>query len=251
MTASFQEQLALICDLQKIDLNLHNFKLVLETLPGKLGEVEAAHAAIKGALDAAKSELAEVEKARRTDEGELAAAVDHLRNREAKLYAIKTNKEYQAALKEISEGKRHNREREDRILQAMERIENLTQKITQLEKECADKEVALDTVREAVAKEESEIREHMKGDVERRPGLVGRIDKVLIRKYDFVRQRYAQAVAEVADGICQGCSRRIPPQLFNEMLRRVELKTCPSCQRLIYVEEAKAEQAKAEQVAVD
>lgn len=241
MTASFEEQLALIRELQQIDLNLHNFQLVLNALPERLETVVATYSAVKGELDAARAELSDVEKAKRTDEGELAAAVDHFRNREAKLYAIKTNKEYQAALKEISEGKRQNREREDRILQAMERIEGLMQKITQLEQDCADKETALKAVQEAVAKEDQEIREHMRGDAERRPGVVDLIDKALVRKYDFVRQRYAQAVADVSEGICQGCSRRIPPQLFNEMLRRVELKSCPSCQRLIYVQEAKGE----------
>lgn len=245
MTASFQEQLALLCALQTIDLNLHRCQLLLDALPEKLGEVEAGYLGIRGELEAARAELAGVEKTKRTDEAELAASVDHLRNREAKLYAIKTNKEYQAALKEISEGKKRNREREDRVLQAMERIEGLQQKITQLEKECADKESAFNAVRESVAKDEREIRDRMRSDAEHRPGIVGQIDKAILRKYDFVRQRYAEAVAGVTDGVCRGCSRRIPPQLFNEMLRKVELKACPGCQRLIYVIEVEERDAAA------
>ena len=240
MKAAFEEQLSLIRELQTIDLNLHNLQLKLDALPETVREIAEAHAAAKAELDAAKAEQAEVEKAKRDNESELAASSEHLRTREAKLYAIKTNKEYQAALKEISDGKRVNREREDRVLQAMERLEALTQKIAQLETAFADKDAAYQEKQGALKLEEAAIREQMKGDSAHRPEIVGRIDKMIMRKYDFVRQRYAQAVAGVINGVCQGCSQRIPPQLFNEMLRRTELRACPSCQRLLYVMEVPA-----------
>ena len=244
MKAAFEEQLSLIRELQKIDLTLHNLQQKLESLPESIRETESAYLAVKEELEGARAELSDVEKAKRDDESELALSVEHLRNREAKLYAIKTNKEYQAALKEISDGKRQNREREDRILQHMERIEALAQKIAQLETGFADKKGAFEEKRLVLEKEEGAIREEMKADGERRPELLQRMDKVILRKYDFVRRRYAQAVAEVKNGVCLGCSQRIPPQLFNEMLRHTELKTCPNCQRLIYVEEPAASEKK-------
>lgn len=243
MTAEFQEQLALVCELQEIDLTLHNLKLLLDGLPEKIQEIESIYIAAKTELEATKAELAEVEKAKRSDETDLAASVDHLRTREAKLYAIKTNKEYQAALKEVADGKRANKEREDRILQAMEKIEALTQKTTQLTAEFADKEAAYRKKLEEVKAEEAAVHEKMKADSAHRPDVVARIEKKVLRKYDFVRQRYAMAVAKVSGGVCLGCSTKIPPQLYNEMLRREELKNCPSCQRLIYVVEAPAEAA--------
>lgn len=235
---AFQEQLSLLCELQEIDLSLHNLEQSLKTLPNKMKVVEAAYLAVKTELESTRAELSEVEKAKRSDESDLASSAEHLRVREAKLYAIKTNKEYQAALKEVSEGKRLNREREDRILQAMEKIETLTKKNTQLEQDFADKEDVFKKEEKSVRSEEALVREKISIASRHRPEIVSKIDKTTIRKYDFIRQRYAQAVAGVIDGICQGCSTRIPPQLFNEMLRRTDLKICPSCQRLIYVMEA-------------
>lgn len=237
MTQAFEEQLALIRELQEIDLTLHNLQVKLDDLPNQLKGVEEAYLTKKSELDASRTELDELEAVKRDDESELAASVDHLRTREAKLYAIKTNKEYQAALKEISEGRRINKEREDRILAAMEKIEALTQKTTQLNSECADKESAYKTKLDEVKMLEFEIKRQMENASAHRPEIVSRIEKVVIRKYDFVRQRYARALAVVSGGICEGCSRRIPPQLYNEMLRKEELKNCPNCQRLIYVEE--------------
>lgn len=238
----FQEQLSLILELQEIDLRLHRFRSALDALPHQMKEAEEAYLSAKVELEGAEAELASVERERRDDESELAASVEHLRAREAKLYAIKTNKEYQAALKEVSEGRRLNKEREERILQAMERAESLTKKITQLRQGYADKEVVWRTKQDEAKREEGRIRGEMEGDGNRRPALAARLDKAILRRYEFIRQRYAQAVAYVARGICQGCSTRVPPQLFNEMLRRTELKSCPNCQRLIYVEEAAGEQ---------
>ncbi len=242
MTAPFEEQFSLLCELQEIDFNLHILRRKLNELPSKIVEKQTAFNMVKDRLEAHKAELAQLEHDRRTDERDLEAQTQHLREREAKLYAIKTNKEYQAALKEISEGKRQNREREDRIIQAMERIEALGQEITQLDKDFAEKETDFKTAMEAVKKEEDEIRQQMDEQSTRRPKLMEGIEKDILRKYDMVRQRYSDALVGVVSGICQGCSRRVPPQLYNEMLRRERLRICPNCQRLIYVLQAPAEE---------
>jgi predicted nucleic acid-binding Zn-ribbon protein len=243
MPEKFQEQLTILRELQEIDLNLHKCRVLLDGLPKRLQQTESALAAVTEELSGTKAELKELEHTRRTDEADLAASVEHLREREAKLYAIKTNKEYQAALKEISEAKRQNREREDRILAAMERIEELTQKSTQLETDFADKEKAYKAKKEEVDAEERTLRQTVEEGEAKRPDLVSRLEKVIQRKYDFIRQRYPDALVPVVNVICQGCSRRIPPQLYNEMLRQKELKVCPNCQRMIYVMEASPEEA--------
>ena len=237
MAPSFQEQLSVVCELQEIDLNLYNLEQALKRLPEKISDLKGAYDVVKDEMDAAKAALEEVEKMKRADESELALSVDHLRTREAKLYAIKTNKEYQAALKEVSEGKKTNREREDRILQSMEKIESLTQKITQLSQEFADKEGAYRAKESEILEEEKHIAEGIKAGTDRRPVILAKLDKEIVHKYDFVRRRHALAIAAVSGGVCQGCSTKLPPQLYNEMLRRSELKACPNCQRLIFVKE--------------
>lgn len=240
MSAPFEEQLALICELQEIDLNLHNLQKQIDSFPQQISDLEQAYSAAKALLDGATSELSGVEKAKITDETELAESADNLRNREARLYAIKTNKEYQASLKEIAEGKRINREREDRLLQHMEQIEALTQKITQLNQDFADKDSAYRAKQGELEKLKDDLLREMEKDITRRPAVAAKIDKFILRKYDFVRQRYPKAVTSVSGGVCESCSTRIPPQLFNEMLKRIEFKACPSCQRLIFVREVSA-----------
>nr|HQH80955.1 hypothetical protein [bacterium] len=66
-------------------------------------------------------------------------------------------------------------------------------------------------------------------------------DKDVRHKYEFVGKRYVDVVVKIEDGACRGCLRKIPPQMLNEMLKRSELKVCPNCQRLVYLEDGKAE----------
>lgn len=246
MSESFQQQLSILKDLQEIDLNLHKFQQVLAELPTRLNDAKLAFEQKAAERDAAKAELNATLKQKATDEKTVEDSAQFLREREAKLYAIKTNKEYQAALKEISDGKRSNRELEDRVIQYMEKIEALTKNCEQLNSEAAEKESVFTKVQADVNAEEEKIRADMKDFETRRPTLVAKLDKVLLRKYDFIRKRYVLALVAVKDGACQGCLRRIPPQMYNEMLRNDEQKNCPQCQRLLYIEVASEPQEKSE-----
>jgi uncharacterized protein len=250
MTESFQEHLMLLRKLQEIDLNLHNCRIAIEKLPPKIADVKAERDIAEAELDAVKAELAELEASKKGDEANLAESSELLRAREAKLFAIKTNKEYQATIKEISEGKRINREREDRILQSMEKNEELTEKSGQLETIFADKDSVYSDKKQMIDQEEVELRKIMEVSEADRPGIVEQIDTKILRKYDSIRKHYVDTLVEVVGGVCSGCSTKVTPQTYNEMLRQKELKVCTNCQRLVYVniepsvepgEEAKAE----------
>ena len=250
MTTDFREQLIYLRKLQEIDLDLHNSQIELNSLPERMAEEQAAFDAVRAELEAVMAELKAVEAKKKEDEGNVQESVEHLRERETKLYAIKTNKEYQAAIKEITDGKRINREREDRVLQAMEKIEELTQKSTQLDSEFADKKSAFDLKKKEIEQETEEIKKRMAEESKNRPEIVSKIEKSLLKKYDFIRRRYKLAVAEVVNGACEGCMRRVPPQMLNEMLRIDDCKICSSCQRMIYIDlekrEAEAQKSEAE-----
>jgi hypothetical protein len=236
MAIDFREQLKYLRQLQDIDLDLHKSQTELDSLPGRIAVEKAAFDAVSAEFFSVKAELEALEAAKKEDERCVQEAVEHLRERETKLYAIKTNKEYQAAIKEISEGKRLNREREDRILQAMEKIEKLSQKSAQLDLEFADKKKVFEQKQLEVERELGEISARMAQEAQNRPEVVLKIEKTLLRKYDFIRKHYALAVANVVGGACEGCMRRVPPQMLNEMLKFDDCKLCPNCQRMIYLD---------------
>ena len=62
---------------------------------------------------------------RRKKEKELEADKDKIKKFEAKLYEVKTNKEYQALLKEIEAAKAANDKTEEDILVLMDKVEDI------------------------------------------------------------------------------------------------------------------------------
>jgi predicted nucleic acid-binding Zn-ribbon protein len=248
MSTDYTSQLTLLRELQQIDVKLHKDRVSLNAIPLERQKIEEEHRIARAEFDGLKDELAEVEAQKSKDEGDLEFATAHFQEREAKLYAIKTQKEYQAAVKEISEAKRANREREERILKSMERAEELNQKITQLNDAITDKDKEFETKLADLDAQVAELQAEITAFEARRPDILEKIDKVVIRKYDHIRQRYPDALVPIMSGVCGGCSMNIPPQLVNETLKAKEMHNCPSCHRLIYMmnEKPAAEETKEE-----
>ncbi len=56
----------------------------------------------------------------------------------------------------------------------------------------------------------------------------------LYRRYDTIRSKRGTAIAQTADGTCKACHMALPPQLFHRLRREPTLEQCPSCNRIIY-----------------
>ncbi len=195
-------------------------------------------AAVKDQLASKQAEKEGLEKTRRADEQEVEAEKVHLQEREAKLYVIKTNKEYQAGLKEVTDAKRLIKEREDRVIAMMEAIEKAAQEITQLSATCADTETECAKL---LADLEAEVAA-MQNEREREVAAVAEIGRAIpaeaMRFYKDAQRRFPDALAVVnAAGVCGGCNMRIPPQRFVELRQHKRLFDCPSCHRLLCTEE--------------
>ncbi|OGQ23447.1 MAG: hypothetical protein A3I05_07905 [Deltaproteobacteria bacterium RIFCSPLOWO2_02_FULL_44_10] len=239
MPIDLHGQLLFLRELQKLDLELHHVREKISFLPSSLRETETHYHGLQQEMQKLSTELSTTERTKKGDELELESSVVKLREREARLYAIKTQREYQAALQEIAAGKKLNREREDFILAAMEKIEKLTEKIKQLEPTLSDKEKQYLALCEEMKQKEQEFTKDLNDLEQKRPDILANIDKVVLRKYELVQKRHPDPISSVMRGICSGCHMNIPPQLLNEILRYKELKQCPTCHRLLTVDEGK------------
>lgn len=215
----------------------------------KLARIEAARAAVQQDVEALRQSLTAVtakreqaERDRKAEELEIESEKVHLKDREAKLFAIKTNKEYQAGIKEVAEAKKVLKGREDRVLQLMELVEGLGKECTQLSQALADKENACATDLQAIVQEAAELtRERDEAQVA--AGTVERqLRKETLEAYRYVQRRYPDAMAAVNGTTCSGCHMRVPPQRLLELRKFVDLISCSTCYRILYfvepVEEA-------------
>jgi hypothetical protein len=148
---------------------------------------------------------------------------------------IKSNKEYQAALKEIEDTEKANREKEDQILVYMEELDALQQRLAEKEEEFATAKRKHEAQKAAIEEEieaaQSEVAEHR----HERRDMESAVDVEILRIYDRLQRRLGGlAVAAVEDATCSACNMSIPPQMYNELQRMDSLRFCPNCDRLIY-----------------
>ena len=237
-----KEQMALLVKLQEQDQILDQLKRRIREGPQKVKEMEGEVEILAGNLEAGKNRIQEIQKLQRQLEAEVEDGAGQIGRSKTRLLTIKSNKEYQAILKEIEDTQRTNAEKEDKILGFMEEIEGLNQEIQHKEKELSavrarfeeEKRTVEGEVRQAEA-EFAEVEKH-------RQDTAQAMDSELVARYEHLRVRTGgRAVAYVENTTCSGCHLNIPPQMYNELQRRDSLKHCPNCDRIIYWKDRAAE----------
>ena len=190
----------------------------------KLDEKVQVDRAAVAVMDKSRNELV-------ADVRNMTQQLEHSRD---KLGRSRTERESNAAQREIEELRKLIRDREDEVgkittdsdaqRQALEATEDehkkvkadlnaregdISSKVNSFDKERATKR----TARELAAKH---------------------LPPQLYRKYDMIRQKKGFGIAQTTDGTCKACNMQLPPQLFHRLRREPVLEQCPSCFRIIY-----------------
>lgn len=244
MATDFKQYLPQLKELQNIDTRIRKIDFELRAIPEKLEASGGEFLVIDRSLKEKEALLAAMTKERQELEQSVKEEAETAADREKRLFAIKTQKEYQATIKEIAQLKKESKDKEDRILALLEKGEKITAEITQQKTEAADKEGGFRQIESELKARELELEKEKVQLGERRPALLKELPAPILKKYELVRQRYDDAVAFVKKGICQGCNINVPPQFYNEMLKMKDLRECPTCHRLIYVDLETGEQVK-------
>lgn len=232
-----REQMEKLAVLQTLDMKIQGMQREKDEIPLRLATVEEAFKKEEEKVLGQKAELERLQKERRQKEKELEEEVDRVKKTEARVFEIKTNKEYQAVLKEIENAKKFNRQREEEILGILERLEEIQRNLKQSEKELEEKRKTYQQeVTELQEKASSfdqkmatEVRERQKRQKEITPNLLSRYEMLLER-------RQGVAVARVVNGVCMACNMNMRPQLYIELQRQDALIICPNCSRILYWE---------------
>lgn len=224
--------------LQEVELDIFKAEHGLEDIPAQLAELDSIMAAREAALNAIDHDLAELDDRKAPLEEELKENQIILTAADDRIKKIKTNKEFLALQREIDVARKRKNTLEDQILTLMEkRDRQLKERETILKGFEADKAV-LDEKKAALTSQSAELASVIAGDRSRIDALRATVERGLLSRYDRIKSnRKGIAVVACLDGICHGCHMRIPPQVFNELVRGDKLINCPTCQRILYVEE--------------
>ncbi len=230
-------QLSPLIELQKFDLRIADLKEQRRKIPERLAVTESSLREAKGMLQEVTACVETLVKERRSHEKDLEAHEDRIEKMKDRASQLKTNQEYQAHLFEVELANKKKGEIEEKILLAMEKIEQTQRtmketqaKVAEAEQSFAKEKATLDELDRTLAAELAELEA-------KQQSLSAQIDKTLLARYTKLKSaRKDQALAPLKGGICLGCRLQLPPQLVAEVKRMQDLHTCPYCYRMLYWE---------------
>jgi hypothetical protein len=230
------QQLQLLINLQAIDTRIGALEADAARLPK---EIAAIHAAVEDArkqVEQTKTRLDAARKDQRAKEKDLEVVQAKRAKNEARLYEVKTNKEYSAVLIEIEEIKQEKARMEEEVLVLMESQERLAGDIRETEARFKQRE-------SEGRSEEATLKEQLRGietdltaaRTERRE-LAGKLPANILADYDrILRARAGLALVPVAKpNFCGACRMTITPQRLQELRAQSSLIPCESCGRYLY-----------------
>jgi uncharacterized protein len=231
---SLRDQIACLEALAAIDADLRRIDDQLSEERSLLANMKAELRKLDEKLAADRASVSDMEKTR----GDLTVEVRQMstqieRSRE-KLSRSRNERESNAAQRELEELRKLQRDREDEINKLAILLEAAKKTID--ESDIQQKKIADDLggrESDVSAKLSGVIRERDEKMAERGK-LASAVKPLTLRRYDQVRKRKGNAIAKTVDGTCLSCHMRLPPMLFQKVMRSDEFEQCPSCARILY-----------------
>ena len=231
---SIPEQIRTLEELASIDAEL-------KTLDDQLSQERATLATLKASLkrleEKRKNDLLSVaatDKARNelvTDVRGMMQQLDHSRE---KLNRSRTERESNAAQRELEELRKLVRDREEDINKLTAEGDAVRVQIEATEAETAKLQAELGSSEGDINSKVAAVERERETKAATRATISKRLPIVLYRRYEMLRTKKPCPIAQTTDGTCSACHMALPPQLFHRLRREPMIEQCQSCQRLIY-----------------
>ncbi len=238
MTTNLKEQLRELVELQKIDAEIYTLLSQKESFPDEIKKIEQQFESKKQSLAAAEKKFLDVQKEKKERELELGANEENRKKLQAQLYALKTNKEYQAMLQQISDSKADASVIEDKILQSMEAIDAVKAEVDSEKQKISGEEKICNDEKKKIQDKINILEDRIAQLNGQRQQLLPKIDPKLLTHYEkILSNKGGLALASVKDYSCQGCHMSATPQTVNLIKMYDHIITCEMCARILYIEE--------------
>ena len=230
-----KDQLGLLIELQKMESEAGKLLVREKDLPDRLKSLEEAFRAFCAAVEAECGQLEDLRKRRREKDNQLRLGQETLKRTRERLFEVKTNKEYQAMLKEIESLEAKNSRSEDEIITLLDELDRLEAAAKLKDAELETHRLRFETEKEKLERELNALAGEVTECLRKSEALKKDIPPDVLRKYEQIKGvRKGLAVVSVWKEICEGCHMSIPPQQYNELQKSNGLITCPNCNRIIY-----------------
>ena len=229
-------QLQTLVELQGFDGRIAALETEAARLPKQIEAIQAALAEAKKTAETIRAKVDATKKDLRAREKDLEVTAGKRTKAETRLYEVKTNKEYSAALLEIEEIKQEKGKTEEEILALMEMQDKLGVEVREAEARFKSREEQARQDEAVVRKKLAVVQQELDVVRAERDSRARELPKGLLGDYDrILKARGGVAVANVSSAaVCGGCRVTIRPQAIQELRVATELMRCESCGRFLY-----------------
>ncbi len=234
---NMKEVLRKVLELHFQDQKIIKLREKLEKIPFIKEELERRMNEKRQAFQENTNLYQELEKQRLVAERDSDHSRARIQTLESQLPLIKTEREFEASTKEITESKRNIKALEEKLIQLMGQLEDGKTIKDTLEVPLQDAEIAFGHDQTNLDEEARNFSKEI-ADLERkREELLAVVDKKLLVTYQKTLKVRREAMVSLESGVCRGCHMKVPPQLFIEIHKALTVHSCPSCHRLLYLPE--------------
>lgn len=229
--------LSALLNLQEVDREIFKVEAELTRLPEELSARAEALDSRKVAVEAKRREADEL----RSSVKEIEHTTVGLRQRLKKLENESSNGTADASLiasyqHEMRNIKRNVSQAEDDGLKRLGRVEVLDAEIADMLASLADETAAFEEFHANVDTETKEAQAKLDGLQDKRSQRSS--DGITPTDFEtykgLLKTRQGEALAELGDGLCEGCFVNLPKNIVVRLARGTELVQCPSCDRILF-----------------
>lgn len=227
-------------ELQGLDTRIAGLERKIHAIPVRVQAIRDTLRDARATVDGLRARLDATRKEIRAKEKELDFQASQRAKCEAKLYEVKTNKEYSAVLAEIEALKVEKGRLEEEVLALMEVQERLSGEIRDAEGRLRQREEESAREEAAAASELRTLETELAGVRGERDSLARDVPRDLLVQYErLLRGRAGLAVVVIGPSrTCSGCRVTLTPQRFQEVRHSSQIHTCESCGRILYYQSA-------------
>jgi predicted nucleic acid-binding Zn-ribbon protein len=227
-----------LLDLQALDLSLARLRARREILEGgddvrlargRLTEVENRIGELKLSMD-------DVAGSQRRLEGDIDSMSQKADAERRRLFdgSVANARELQAIEAEVASLRTRISAKEDQLLEAMERGEELGAALSPLEAEMAEARDRLTEIQGSSAHELQDIERGLTEQTVEREQVAAAIDPGILELYEELRQlKKGVGAVELTDGVCQGCHQKLSPVYLDRLKRQEGAWRCEYCRRIL------------------
>ena len=232
-----RQQIALLEQLQEIDLKILESDTQLRKIPEDLSLVKAQMDELYEKIERDRTTLKEAEKWRVEHDRAIEMQQELLAKSKGKLATARNEREANAAQREIDTIRRALSEREEEALHILEVVDQTKESIAQKEEMYGKLQDAFKGMETESRKQVESVSEEKKKLESERKSLTKRIEPHAAEMYEKIRRRKPRAVVAALQGTCGGCHMMLPPQVYNLLQRQDRILQCPSCFRIVFYDE--------------